>query len=492
MNVVRPIPNRNPLPPQSLEAEESVIGGVLVHQRRFEDVAFLAPREFYHPALRSIFEAMAALHHQAKPIDVVTVADQMRSMDTIDALRAFDGPEYLGDLMAKVVTVENIAYHASVVHEKATARQLVEACREISARGYGDYGNVEDLIEAAEHAIAVARNRSTPTDDGFPVQRIAMVPDPGPTQWLVRDIWLSEGCGIIGGEPKSFKSFCAAQAATCVASGLPMFGRHEVQQGTVLMFNAEDKPGDTRERIARMCRSLDVEFGALPLHLIDVPAIRLDDARQVAKLSRTVAKLKPVLLILDPLRNLHDGDENDAQLTSALLSPLRIIQREHHCAVMLVHHMAKLTETQRRPGQRLRGSSALHGWVDSALYLTHKDGSILVEPEHRSAPTIEPFSFTVENAHTDRGEALWLEAESLSDAAEQTAARDRTAVLENSIIAALQEASEPLTGRDIRKKVKGRAEVIVETIKRLVATRLLVEETVMRGHQPVPGYRLNK
>jgi hypothetical protein len=95
----------------------------------------------------------------------------------------------------------------------------------------------------------------------------------------------------------------------------------------------------------------------------------------------------------------------------------------------------------------------LHGWVDSALYLTHKDGSIVVEPEHRSAPTIEPFSFTVENAHTDGGEALWLEAESISDAAEQEEARERSAVLENSHHRALQEApnrSQP----DIRNAVQ--------------------------------------
>src|SRR4051812_24534700 len=153
--------DNRPTPPQSIEAEESVIGGILVHSRKFNDVAeFLVADDFYHPALRAIFESMVELDSQSKPIDALTVAEQMRAMDTFDKLRAFNGADYLTELLAKVVTAENIGYHARIIRGKATARRLVEACREISARGYGEYGDVDEYIDAAEREIFEIASRS--------------------------------------------------------------------------------------------------------------------------------------------------------------------------------------------------------------------------------------------------------------------------------------------------------------------------------------------
>ena len=150
-----------PTPPHSQEAEESVIGGILVHPRKFNDVAeFLVADDFYHPALRAIYEAMIELDAASKPIDSLTVAEQMRALETFEKLRAFNGADFLTELMSKVVTAENIGYHARIIRGKATARRLVEACREISARGYGEYGDVDEYIDAAEREIFAIASRS--------------------------------------------------------------------------------------------------------------------------------------------------------------------------------------------------------------------------------------------------------------------------------------------------------------------------------------------
>jgi replicative DNA helicase len=161
MPFAAPQESSRPTPPHSVEAEESVIGGVLVHARKFNDVAeFLVPDDFYHPALRAIYEAMIELDSSSKPIDSLTVVEQMKALETFEKLRAFNGADYLTELMSKVVTVENIGYHARIVRGKATARRLVEACREISARGYGEYGDVDEYIDAAEHEIFEIAQRS--------------------------------------------------------------------------------------------------------------------------------------------------------------------------------------------------------------------------------------------------------------------------------------------------------------------------------------------
>lgn len=149
--------------PHSQEAEESVIGGVLLHPRTYPAIAaILSPDDFYHPALRAIYEAFAELARDSKPIDALTVVEQMAAMETIGKLRAFGDADYLTELAARVVTVENLEYHARIVRGRSGSRRLVAACSEIAARGYGGaYGDDEEFIMAAGSQIAelVARGQ---------------------------------------------------------------------------------------------------------------------------------------------------------------------------------------------------------------------------------------------------------------------------------------------------------------------------------------------
>lgn len=140
--------------PHSLEAEESVIGGILVRAAQFGQVAeFLRPEHFHHTTLAQIFQAMVALDSASRPIDPLTVVEQLKISETFHALNAYGGANYLTELMAKVVTVENIAYHAKIVHSKAIARRVVSSCQEIAAKGCGEYGEVDDFLEAAEQSF---------------------------------------------------------------------------------------------------------------------------------------------------------------------------------------------------------------------------------------------------------------------------------------------------------------------------------------------------
>ena len=122
--------------PYSEESEKSVIGGILLHPRALVDAAAnVSADEFYHPALRAIFEAMVQVDRASKPVDPITVVDEMRSLGTIDKLRAFNGAEFLTQLMADVVTVSNIAYHAKVVRSRAERRRRILAAIELQQAG---------------------------------------------------------------------------------------------------------------------------------------------------------------------------------------------------------------------------------------------------------------------------------------------------------------------------------------------------------------------
>jgi hypothetical protein len=127
-----------------------------------------------------------------------------------------------------------------------------------------------------------------------------------------------------------------------------------------------------------------MSLGSLPIEVITAPSLRLDQPIDCQRLVNTVESLKPLLLILDPFIRLHRVEENDASQIAPLLSFLRQLQRQFSLAVVLVHH-ARKDSGGSRPGQALRGSSELHGWGDSNLYMRRLRDRLTLSTEHRAA-----------------------------------------------------------------------------------------------------------
>jgi len=228
---------------------------------------------------------------------------------------------------------------------------------------------------------------STGSPMKLPTLRAAQLaaPDLGEQSWLIEGLWSAQAVGIIGGEPKCGKTFLALDLAVSVASGTPCL-RHfpTPQAGRVLLFAAEDAPQVIRQRLEGIAQAAQAEFESLDIHVITAPVLRLDRQEHQQALQATVAYLKPKLLILDPLVRLHAIDENVAAEVVPLLAYLRNLQRYHHTAVALVHH-ARKGAAQERGGQALRGSSELHAWGDSNLYLRRNGQQLQLSIEHRAA-----------------------------------------------------------------------------------------------------------
>jgi AAA domain len=217
------------------------------------------------------------------------------------------------------------------------------------------------------------------------VQDLAVGPEAG--HWLVDGLWVDQAVGIVGGEPKCGKSFLALDLAVAVASGAPCLRRFRpAQTGRVLLFAAEEALHVVRERLQGITRAAGVAFDALDLHVITTPRVRLDLEEDRVRLQDTVAALRPRLLVLDPFVRLHRIDENAAVEVAPLLAYLRQLQRDFATAVLLVHH-ARKGAAHVRAGQALRGSSELHAWGDSNLYLQRRGDALLLTIEHRAAPS---------------------------------------------------------------------------------------------------------
>lgn len=151
--------------PQNLEAEEATIGGILfAGAPALARVSQgLAADDFYHPALQAVYEAMLALDAQAQPIDLITVSAQMRRDNTLCKLKAYGGEAHLAALSCKVATVENIAYHARLVRDKAQARRIIQAAAAIMDRAYQE-GDIGELCLDALGRLTEATARTSEED----------------------------------------------------------------------------------------------------------------------------------------------------------------------------------------------------------------------------------------------------------------------------------------------------------------------------------------
>ena len=221
----------------------------------------------------------------------------------------------------------------------------------------------------------------------LPVKRACDLTDSADQpKWLIEGLWADQAVGIVGGEPKCCKSFLALDMAVSVASGAACLRRFPVSRSApVLVFPAEDALAVVRKRLEGICAAARTGLDALPIYVITAPKLLLDLPCDREQLRNTVAAIKPALLILDPFIRLHRSDENASKEMAPLLGYLRQLQRELHVAVVLVHH-ARKGSGAKRPGQALRGSSDLHGWGDSNLYLRRNSTHLLLSVEHRAAP----------------------------------------------------------------------------------------------------------
>jgi hypothetical protein len=172
-----------------------------------------------------------------------------------------------------------------------------------------------------------------------------------------------------------------------VATGTPCLGRYAVPQaGPVLVYLAEDALPIVRERVEGMARHRGLDLATVEIHVITAATLRLDRQPHRTRLLETAKRLRPRLLLLDPLVRLHGIDENHATEVAELLAYFRSLQRRLNLSLILVHHTRKNASGGASAGQGLRGSGDIHAFGDSNLYLRRSKDRLLLSSEHRAAP----------------------------------------------------------------------------------------------------------
>ena len=136
------------LQPQAPELEEAVLGALMIEKDAYPLISeILKPESFYEHRHQLMYKAIQTLALQQKPIDILTVAEQLRSTADLDEV---GGPVYITQLAGKVSSSAHIEYHARIIAQKYLARELITFTSDIQTKAFDETNDVEDLMQEAE------------------------------------------------------------------------------------------------------------------------------------------------------------------------------------------------------------------------------------------------------------------------------------------------------------------------------------------------------
>lgn len=249
-----------------------------------------------------------------------------------------------------------------------------------------------------------------------------------PADWLVQGLASKRGITIIGGDPKASKTFCLLDTAIAVAGAGRVFGEFQsaVPPSDVILFLTEDTRRSVRNRLVSICEGHAIRGDARKAILgrIQVRIMETFDLRDTSSLLNFIADVRhkvptPALIGLDPLRNLHGGEENSSSDMGTVMAAARDIQALCDCAVIITHHSSKSggADDRRSAGARMRGSSAIDGARDGLISLENtekaEDGSSITNDvivslkAHRGAGAFRVKLEIEDNEHGEAIRATW-------------------------------------------------------------------------------------
>lgn len=388
------------IPPQNLEAEQAVLGSMLIEKTAVERAGeILRPEDFYRDAHRFIFEGMLALNVRDEPIDLITLGNELRERNQFDTV---GGLIYLQNLMEAPSTAANIEYYARLVEEKALLRRLLDAGTQVQGLAYSEYNNISEVVDKAEQIVfEIGRRRTgqffkplrpllnkeldrlerldsnagqptgrrTPFDDlnyktaGFQPSDLIIVaarPSMGKTALTVQ---LAQYVALNEKLPVAIFSLemSAEQLVTRMICSESRVDAQKLRTGHLL---ADDwlRVGQGIERLAEA-----------PIFIDDSPDISALDIR--AKCRRLKAEQKGLgMVVIDYLQLMraHKRTENRNQEISEIARATKQMARELEVPVLALSQLSRAVES--RPDKRpmlsdLRESGAIEAEADIVMFI---------------------------------------------------------------------------------------------------------------------------
>ncbi|MBI0293621.1 replicative DNA helicase [Streptomyces sp. PRKS01-29] len=417
------------VPPQDLDAEQSVLGGMLLSKDAIADVVeVLKGNDFYRPAHETVYQAILDLYAKGEPADPITVAAELTKRGEIARV---GGASYLHTLVQSVPTAANAEYYAEIVHERAVLRRLVEAGTRITQMGYAADGDVDEIVNNAQAEIYAVTEQRT-SEDYLPLGDImegaldeieAIGSRSGqmsgvPTGFTDLDS-LTNGLHpgqmiVIAARPAMGKSTLALDfARACsIKHNMPSvifsleMGRNEI---AMRLLSAEARVAlhhmrsgsMTDEDWTRLARRMP-DVSQAPLYIDDSPNLSMMEIR--AKCRRLKQRNDLQLVVIDYLQLMQSGGarrpESRQQEVSDMSRNLKLLAKELEVPVIALSQLNRGPEqrTDKKPMvSDLRESGSIEQDADMVILLHREDAyekesprageADLIVAKHRNGPT---------------------------------------------------------------------------------------------------------
>ncbi len=387
------------VPPQNLEAEQSVLGGILLDNLALNTVLeLLETDDFYSEAHRKIFSAIIELSNRNEPCDLITLSNILKSQQRMEKV---GGTAYIASLVDNVSSAANIAYYAKIIKEKSILRRLIGTATEILSKSYDAGMDIDSVLDEAEHAIfEISENKIRPSfhpireiiKDSFKtIERLYAKKElvTGVATGFDKIDDLTSGLQnsdliIIAGRPSMGKTAFALNIAQYAAleMGVPVaiFSLEMAkEQLATRMLASEARVDSQRLRKGFLGETdwpkLTTAAGRLseaPVYIDDTPAITVIEMK--AKSRRLKAEAGLGLIILDYLQLMRGGAFKDSreQEISEISRSLKALAKELSVPVIALSQLNRKVEdrTSRRPQMAdLRESGAIEQDADLIAFI---------------------------------------------------------------------------------------------------------------------------
>jgi len=387
------------VPPQNMEAEQSVLGGILLENQSLNAVLeIMTGADFYSEGHRKIFDAIADLSDRGEPSDLITLSSLLKDRGQLDQV---GGMVYLASLVDGVPSAANIAYYARIVKEKAILRSLIATATEILQKTYNAGSDVDSVLDQAEQAIfEISENKIRPSfytirevvkDNFKELERLAERKDlitGVPTGFDKLDEITSglqrSDLIIIAGRPSTGKTAFALNIAQNAAlkSGVPVavFSLEMAKEQLVFrMLSAEARVDSQRLRKGFLGETdwkklvkASSDLSEAPIYIDDSAGITVLEMK--AKSRRLKADAGLGLIILDYLQLMKGGayKESREQEISEISRSLKGLAKELSVPVIALSQLNRKVEdrTNRRPQMAdLRESGAIEQDADVIAFI---------------------------------------------------------------------------------------------------------------------------
>lgn len=425
------------IPPQSIEAEQSVLGSMLIDKEVVPVVMeILKPEDFYRPDHREIYNVILELFDKAQPIDLITVSERLKLHGKLELV---GGLEYLSNIATEVPTTANVKHYSKIVEEKALLRKLIKASSDIVDLGFNASEEVSYILDKAEQSVFdILQKRSS---QGFvPIKDVLV-----DTFNNLEEMYNNKG--NITGIPTGFTDLDFKTSglhnsdliliAARPAMGKTAFALNLAQNAAVnghvpvAVFSLEMSKDQLVNRILcseAMVDSNKMKTGKLedndwqkvakalaplseaPIYIDDTPGVSITEIR--AKCRRLKLEHNLGLVVIDYLQLMQGsgkkGGENRQQEISEISRSLKILAKEINVPVICLSQLSRAPEarTDHRPIlSDLRESGAIEQDADIVMFLYRDD---YYNPETEKKNIAELIIAKHRNGSTGTVELVWL------------------------------------------------------------------------------------